>query len=146
MAIGLGFLACTTAACAAAPLEVLTIDTANGPHRFKVEVMRTETDRERGLMFRKTMAHDRGMLFEYPDEQNVAFWMHNTYLPLDMVFIAKDGRVVSVARDAKPMDDTLIPSGGPALGVLEVDAGTAKSIDLRIGDRVHHRMFGDAKR
>ncbi len=135
-----------TAAFAAAPLEGLTVDTASGPHRFKVEVMRTEPDRERGLMFRKTMARDHGMLFEYEAEQPVAFWMHNTYLPLDIVFIGKDGRVVHVARDAKPMDDSLIPSGSPALGVLELDAGTAKAIDLKDGDRVHHAMFGDAAR
>ena len=134
------------AAHAAESLEGLTVDTASGPHRFKVEVMRTEPDRERGLMFRKTMARDHGMLFEYEAEQPVAFWMHNTYLPLDIVFIGKDGRVVHVARDAKPMDDSLIPSGSPALGVLELDAGTAKAIDLKDGDRVHHAMFGDAAR
>ena len=133
-------------ACAEAPLEALSVDTATGPHRFKVEVMRTEPERERGLMFRKTMSRDHGMLFEYQTEQPVTFWMHNTYLPLDLIFIAKDGRVVNVAHDAKPMDDSLIPSAGAALGVLELDAGTAKAIDLKAGDRVHHKMFGDATR
>lgn len=146
VAIGLAAIAGMAAAYAAEPLEGLTVDTASGAHRFKVEVMRTEPDRERGLMYRKTMARDHGMLFEYEAEQPVAFWMHNTYLPLDIVFIGKDGRVVHVARDAKPMDDTLIPSGAPALGVLELDAGTAKAIDLKDGDRVHHAMFGDAAR
>ena len=140
------FLASIVAAQAEAPLEPLTIDTASGPHRFKVEVMRTEPERERGLMYRKTMPRDRGMLFEYQAEQPVAFWMHNTYLPLDLIFIGKDGRVVNVARDAKPMDDSLIPSAGPALGVLELDAGSAKAIDLKAGDVVHHKMFGDATR
>ncbi len=140
------FLASIVAAHAEAPLEPLTIDTASGPHRFKVEVMRTEPERERGLMYRKTMPRDHGMLFEYQAEQPVAFWMHNTYLPLDLIFIGKDGRVVNVARDAKPMDDSLIPSAGPALGVLELDAGSAKAIDLKAGDVVHHKMFGDATR
>ena len=99
-------VAAATSALAAESLEGLTVDTASGPHRFKVEVMRTEPERERGLMYRKTMARDHGMLFEYQSEQPVAFWMHNTYLPLDIVFIGKNGRVVHVARDAKPMDDT----------------------------------------
>lgn len=144
--VGLALLAGTVGARAAAPLEALTIDTASGPHRFKVEVMRTEPERERGLMFRKTMARDHGMLFEYQSEQPVTFWMHNTYLPLDLIFIGKDGRVVNVARDAKPMDDSLIPSAGPALGVLELDAGTAKAIDLKAGDVVHQTMFGNVPR
>ena len=138
-ALGLALLA--GAAHAEAPLEALTIDTASGPHRFAVEVMRTEPERERGLMYRKTMAGDHGMLFEYQSAQPVTFWMHNTYLPLDLIFIGKDGRVMNVARDAKPMDDSLIPSAGPALGVLELDAGTAKTIGLKAGDVVHHKMF-----
>ncbi len=145
-AIGLALLAGVAAARAEAPLEALTIDTASGPHRFKVEVMRTDSERERGLMYRKTMARDRGMLFEYQREQPVTFWMHNTYLPLDLIFIGKDGRVVNVAADAKPMDDSLIPSAGPALGVLELDAGMAKTIDLKAGDVVHHTMFDDGSR
>ena len=144
LAFGLALLA--GAAHAEAPLEALTIDTASGAHRFRVEVMRTEPERERGLMYRKTMARDHGMLFEYQSEQPVTFWMHNTYLPLDLIFIGKDGRVVNVARDAKPMDDSLIPSSGPALGVLELDAGTAKTIGLKAGDVVRHTMFGDVGR
>ena len=144
MAFGLALLAGLVAAHAEAPLESLTIDTASGPHKFKVEVMRTEPERERGLMYRKTMARDHGMLFEYPTEQPVTFWMHNTYLPLDLIFIGKDGRVVNVAPDAKPMDDSLIPSAGPALGVLELDAGSARAIGLKAGDLVRHKMFGDA--
>ena len=142
-AIGLTLLAGVVVARAEAPLEALTIDTASGPHRFKVEVMHTEPERERGLMFRKTMARDHGMLFEYQGAQPVTFWMHDTYLPLDLIFIGRDGRVVNVARDAKPMDDSLIPSAGPVLGVLELDAGTAEAIDLKAGDRIHHKMFGD---
>ncbi len=147
LALGLALLVgVAVVARAEAPLEALTIDTASGPHRFKVEVMRTEPDRERGLMYRKTMARDHGMLFEYQSEQPVTFWMHNTYLPLDLIFIARDGRVANVAHDAKPMDDALIPSAGPALGVLELDAGMAKAIDLKAGDVVHHKMFGDPPR
>lgn len=146
VAVALALLATNASAQAEPPTETLTVDTASGSHRFKVEVMRTEPERERGLMYRKTMARDHGMLFEYRSEQPVAFWMHNTYLPLDLIFIGKDGRVVNVARDAKPMDDSLIPSAGPALGVLELDAGMAKTIDLKAGDVVHHKMFGDASR
>lgn len=144
--VGLALFAGAEVARAQAPVEALSVDTASGQHRFKVEVMRTEQDREKGLMFRKSMARDHGMLFEYQKEQPVTFWMHNTYLPLDLIFIAKDGQVLNIAHDAKPMDDSLIPSAGAALGVLEVDAGTAKAIDLAPGDRVHHKMFGDMAR
>jgi uncharacterized membrane protein (UPF0127 family) len=69
-------------------------------------------------------------------------WMKNTYLPLDMVFIAKSGRVVGLAENAEPLSEKIIPSGAPTYGVLELNAGTAARIDLKIGDEVHHSLFG----
>ena len=119
----------------------LSIATASGDHRFTVEVMRTRDQLERGLMFRRQMAPDRGMLFDFGSPQPVSMWMKNTYLPLDMVFIAADGRVVSVKRDAEPMSEAIIPSGGNVLGVLELNAGTAARIGLQPGDHVADPMF-----
>ena len=130
---------------AAGPVEPLVIDTASGAHRFTVEWMMTETEREHGLMDRKTLDRDHGMLFDFrPNPSPVVFWMKDTYLPLDMIFIGADGRVVSIAHDAKPMDTTMIPSNAPTLGVLEVDAGVADAIGVKAGDKVEHAMFGDA--
>ena len=119
----------------------LSIDTASGAHHFSVEVMRTREQLERGLMFRRQMSPDRGMLFDFGSPQPVAMWMKNTYLPLDMVFIAADGRVVSVKQNAEPMSEAVIPSGGDVTGVLEINAGTAARIGVKLGDRVVDPMF-----
>lgn len=121
-------------------LETLTIDTAKGPRAFQVEVMRTDEQRQRGLMFRRHMAEDRGMLFDFKAEQPVSMWMKNTYLPLDMVFIAKDGSISSIAENAEPMSERIIP-GGTVLGVLEINAGVAAKLGIKAGDRVKHPMF-----
>ena len=95
-------------------------------------------------MDRKSMPRNHGMLFDFrPNPAPVVFWMKDTYLPLDMIFIGDDGRVVSIKHDAKPMDETMIPSNAPTLGVLEVDAGVADSIGLKVGDKVEHEMFGN---
>lgn len=122
-------------------LEPLEIVTANGPHRFSVEVMRTEPQRERGLMFRRSMPQDRGMLFAFETERPIAMWMKNTYLPLDMIFIARTGRVVGVAENTEPLSERVIPSGAAAFGVLEVNAGVAAGIGLKVGDMVRHPVF-----
>jgi hypothetical protein len=123
------------------PVEPLTITTASGPHVFSAEVMRTDEQRARGLMFRRYMPADRGMLFDFKEEQPVMMWMKNTYLPLDMVFIARNGTVINVAENTEPMSERTIPSAGPAYAVLEVNAGTAKRIGLKRGDKVSHALF-----
>ncbi len=122
-------------------LSPLDIVTSTGKHHFRVEVVDTNETREKGLMCRKTMAPDRGMLFDFKTPQEVAFWMKNTILPLDMVFIAKDGRIVSIARNAVPFDQTPIPSGGPILGVLEINGGVADKEGLEPGDKVVAALF-----
>ncbi|MCE4224740.1 DUF192 domain-containing protein [Methylobacterium sp. C25] len=121
--------------------EPLAIVSKSGRHAFKVEVMRTDSDRGRGLMFRKSLAADRGMLFDFEQVQTVNMWMKNTYLPLDMVFIRADGTVARVAADTEPFSTKVIPSGEPVLAVLEVNAGTAQKLGIRSGDRVEHAMF-----
>jgi uncharacterized membrane protein (UPF0127 family) len=122
-------------------VEHLQIVTSSGSHEFEVEVMRSRPDLEQGLMFRRSMADDRGMLFDFKTSQLVTMWMKNTYLPLDMVFIDAKGRVINVAHDAEPFSETIIPSGGPTRGVLEVNAGIADRIGLKVGDMVHASIF-----
>lgn len=130
-----------TGAGAQAGPEKLSIMTASGPHPFTVEVMRTEPEREKGLMFRRSMPADHGMLFDFKKVERVMMWMRNTYIPLDMVFIGPDGRVVSTAENAEPESERIIPSGGPVLGVLEVNAGTVARLSVKPGDRVENAMF-----
>lgn len=122
-------------------LEPLAIEAAGKVHDFKVEVMRTDSERAKGLMFRRYMAEDRGMLFDFKTEQTVTMWMRNTFIPLDMIFIGKDGRIVGVAENTEPMSERIIPSGAPALAVLEVNAGTAARLGVKAGDRVRHALF-----
>ena len=143
------WLAATVALCvvspalAELPVQRLEIDTASGPHMFKVELASTEAERATGLMNRRVMAKDRGMLFDFHTQQPVIFWMKDTYIPLDMIFVSQDGHVVSVKHDAKPLDESMIPSGGPALGVVELNAGVADAIGVKAGDTVKHPMFNN---
>ena len=142
--IAIGFLASSSvSASAGLPVQPLEIDTVSGPHVFQVEVASSEAERETGLMNRRSMAKDHGMLFDFRKEQPVIFWMKDTYIALDMIFVAHDGRVVAVKRDAKPLDESLIRSGAPTLGVIEVGAGVADAIGLKVGDVVKHPMFHD---
>jgi uncharacterized protein len=126
----------------AAGQDTIEIVTRTGVHAFSVELATNAADRAVGLMFRKELPEGHGMLFDFHDEQPVQFWMHNTYIPLDMIFIAVDGRIVRVAQDAKPMSDDLIPSGRPIRAVLEVIAGTARKFGIATGDRVTGSIFG----
>lgn len=121
--------------------EPLDIVTHAGVRHFNVEVADTDATREHGLMYRKSMAPHRGMLFDFRAPQSVTFWMKNTLIPLDMIFIAKDGHVVSIARNAEPMSEALIPSGGPIVGVLEIRGGRAAEIGVEPGDLVRERIF-----
>ena len=121
--------------------EPLDIVTAHGARHFTVEIADTDATRESGLMFRKSMAPNRGMLFDFGTPQTVTFWMKNTLIPLDMVFIAKDGHVVAIKRNAAPMSEALIPSGAPIVGVLELRGGRAAEIGVKPGDEVRERIF-----
>lgn len=126
---------------ATGPTEPLTILSKAGPKRFEVEVMRDDAGRSRGLMFRRHMAADHGMLFDFERDEPVTMWMKNTYLPLDMVFIRPDGTVSRIAADTEPLSTAIIPSGSPVIAVLELNAGTAARLGLQAGDRVEHPMF-----
>src|SRR6202789_222554 len=122
-------------------LDSLEIVTSTGRHAFQVEIANNDATREHGLMDRRYMAPDHGMLFEFDREAPVAFWMKNTYIPLDMIFIAPSGVVTHIAANAEPLSERVIPSGGPCFRVAELDGGIAASIGLKVGDKVRHPFF-----
>jgi uncharacterized membrane protein (UPF0127 family) len=113
----------------------LTIHSKNGIHKFTVDVAATPEEQERGLMFVKSLAGDRGMIFPYEPPQEVAFWMKNTLIPLDIIFIGVGGKIVRITN-AEAMDLTPLPSGAPVIGVLEIRAGRAAELGIREGDKV----------
>jgi uncharacterized membrane protein (UPF0127 family) len=135
------FFALTIGRGAGAGAESVEFVTATGAHRVEIEVARTERARETGLMYRRSMLRNHGMLFIFPSEQPVSMWMKNTYIPLDMVFVSRKGRVTSVTRDAVPMSETIISSGPPAFAVIELNAGAARAMGLDVGDQVRHPSF-----
>jgi len=116
--------------------------TASGRHDFKVWIADKEESRERGLMFIKSLPPDQGMLFLFEQPRYAAFWMKNTYLSLDIVFIGRDGVVVNIASNTRPQSLDPIESEAPVKGVLEVLAGTAARIGLTPGAHVLHPAFG----
>jgi len=138
---GCFLFALTAAAARGAETEKLEFVTASGAYPFQVEIARTMEEREVGLMYRRSLLEDGGMLFVFHSEENVAMWMKNTYIPLDMIFVSKKGRVLSIARDAKPLSEDIIPSGKPAFAVIELNGGTAAKIGLAVGDVVRHPSF-----
>jgi uncharacterized membrane protein (UPF0127 family) len=122
-------------------LQPLEIVTAKGRHALQVEFVDNDESRTRGLMFRKSLAPDRGMLFDFKTERPLAFWMKNTLIPLDMVFIRADGTIRSIARNTTPLSEAPVPSGGPVRAVLEIPGGRAAQLGILPGDRVLHRIF-----
>jgi uncharacterized membrane protein (UPF0127 family) len=122
----------------------LEIVSASGVHAFSVELATNDEERSRGLMFRKELPLGQGMLFDFEHDQPVAFWMHNTYISLDMIFIRGDGRIMRIAENTEPMSDKLVPSGAPVRAVLEVIAGTARQLGIAPGDRVVSPIFGNS--
>lgn len=123
------------------PLEPLQIRTDKGVQSFMVEIADSDMEREYGLMCRKSLAADRGMLFLFSRAAPQMFWMRNTLIPLDIVYIGENGRVVSISRNVQPLDESGAPSAGPAKFVLELAGGRAAQIGLLPGDRVLHRAL-----
>ncbi|WP_244513408.1 DUF192 domain-containing protein [Devosia insulae] len=126
----------TLTACASD--DRLVIESRNGSHPFTVEVVDTPETRAKGLMYREALAPDAGMLFDFKETREVSFWMSNTLIPLDMVFITAEGLVANVHANARPLDLTSIPSDGPVMFVLEIAGGRAKELGIAAGDRVVH--------
>ncbi len=129
-------LSLTLAACSQE--DRLTLHTAKGDFAFNVEVVDTQESRAMGLMYRQELADDAGMLFDFKETRAVSFWMRNTFIPLDMVFVDAQGVVKSVHVNARPQDPTAIPSGAPVQFVLEIPGGRSVEIGLKPGDRMEH--------
>lgn len=115
-------------------VAVITPKTAQ-PLHLDVEIAATQEQQERGLMFRRDLPADKGMLFPYDPPREVAFWMKNTVIPLDILFIGPEGRIVKMV-EAQPLDQTPLPSGQPVKAVLEIKGGLAASAGLATGDQV----------
>jgi uncharacterized membrane protein (UPF0127 family) len=128
------------------PIDVLTIMTDRGARQVRLQVADDYPTREKGLMFVRRMAPDEGMIFDFHSQQPVSFWMHNTYIGLDMLFVDAEGRVARVVRNAKPCDDTSIASVFPVRTVIELNAGAADALGVKVGDRVTSRIVYPAKR
>jgi uncharacterized protein len=150
-------LVIATTACAAPPtaliaqpiegpqsglkVEALSIQTPQGIRRFRVELAETPRTREIGMMWRTEVPRGTGMLFDFRQPQDVGFWMKNTLVSLDLVFIRADGTILRIAANAPPLSLQAIPSYGPIRGVLEIGAGEAARLGLAPGQRVTHRIF-----
>lgn len=126
-------------------IEPLTIATEGDAVMFTVEIADTDALRARGLMFRQRLPEDRGMLFDFDAPRPVSMWMKNTYIPLDMLFIRKDGTIAYIAENTVPKSLDTIGISEPVLAVLELAGGVTKKHGIRAGDKVYHRLFGDAE-
>ncbi len=136
-----GLSAAIAFAAHALTVEQLEIATKNGVRVFEVEMAVTPQEQEQGLMYRRELADGKGMLFDMGKERPAVFWMKNTYVSLDMIFIRADGSIARIAHGTTPLSEARIESGVPVRGVLEVVAGTAKRYGIAPGDRVGHRIF-----
>jgi uncharacterized membrane protein (UPF0127 family) len=119
----------------------LAIEGASGRFEFTVELAASPAQRAQGLMFRTELEEDRGMLFDFGEPQRASMWMRNTYVPLDMLFVAADGRITQIATDTEPLTDTVIASRAPVRAVLELRAGVTEKLGIAPGDRIVHPLF-----
>ncbi len=114
----------------------ISIERRDGRDSFKVWLALTPAQQQQGLMWIRELPRDRGMLFLHRSPRVMDMWMKNTYVPLDMLFFDAEGRITHIHADAVPLSETLIPSGGPITGVLELLAGEANRRGIRVGDRI----------
>ncbi|MFN3701279.1 MAG: DUF192 domain-containing protein [Alphaproteobacteria bacterium] len=120
----------------------LTIRSAQGArHRFTIELALRPEEQAKGLMFRQSMPKDHGMLFVFGSNRERSFWMKNTLIPLDIIFLEQDGRIQHIHSMAKPQDLTGITSGLPSYAVLEINGGLSHKLGIKVGDYVHHTAF-----
>lgn len=142
LSLSAAFGACaqTDHAQAGLKVEPLEIETSHGPVRFQVEMADTFEKREIGMMFRTSVAPDKGMLFDFPNTEPASFWMKNTLIPLDIIFIDRDGHILNIAT-GKPQDETPLQSNGFSRGVLEIAGGRAAQLGIQPGDQVKASIF-----
>lgn len=115
--------------------------TRGGERAIDIEIAETDEEKALGLMFRTSLADNRGMIFHYGTPQEITMWMRNTYIPLDMLFIRADGTILRIERRAQPLSDRVIYSQGPAIAVLELAGGAAERLGVEPGDRVRHAKW-----
>jgi len=128
------------------PEQNLVVITHDGKgHLFHVEMATTADQQEIGLMWRKSLAADHGMMFVWPMPQVSTMWMKNTLIPLDMLFVASDGTVAAIDEDAVPHSLAIISSGVPVLATIELQGGITEALDIRVGDKVDQQLFGTGK-
>ncbi|NTJ42484.1 DUF192 domain-containing protein [Agrobacterium larrymoorei] len=128
------------------PTETLTIETSdNKTHEFTVELATTNAQRQQGLMFRKTMTDNHGMLFDFGADRDVTMWMKNTFIPLDMLFMSKSGKIEHIGANAVPHSESIIGSGGSVRYVLELNGGLAAKLRIKAGDVVRSKQIGNNK-
>lgn len=139
--LAIGLICPPDSAAAAAQLSPMTIHTGKGPVHLQVEIANTPSLRAQGLMFRKSMPRNHGMLFDFEYEHEILMWMKNTPLPLDMIFINRAGHVMSIIRNTKPFSLEVISSGGRAWAVLEINGGSADRLFIKPGNRVEHSLI-----
>jgi uncharacterized membrane protein (UPF0127 family) len=137
----LALLPAATGRLGAADLQTLEIASKGGVHTFAVELALTPGEQSRGLMYRRALPEGQGMLFDFKRDQELSFWMKNTYVPLDMIFIRGDGRIHRIAENTEPLSERMVPSNGSVRAVLEVVAGTTRKLGIAPGDRVAHPIF-----
>ena len=122
-------------------VEIVKVKSAKGEYYFNTEIAKTDREREKGLMYRQSLARDAAMLFLWDTDRPIQMWMKNTNIPLDMVFIRSDGKIANIAHKTIPHSRRLLSSKGQVRAVLELSAGTAEKIGLAEGNRVFHRVF-----
>jgi uncharacterized protein len=123
---------------------VVTIVSASGKHSFNVELAETPAQMEQGLMFRQQLPPDAGMLFDFKQPTMATMWMHNTLIPLDMLFVDEHGRIVNIHQRAVPQSDAIIAAAAPVRVVIELNGGTTARLGIKPGDQVLFPIFGNA--
>jgi uncharacterized protein len=140
------FFAASAHAQATFEMQDLEIQTASGKtHSFTVELALTPDQRAQGLMHRESMPLDQGMLFDFGETRPVSMWMQNTPLPLDMLFIQRDGTISHIHKRAVPFSEAIIDSRGPVNFVLELNGNRADVLGISVGDRVLNKRIQDSK-
>lgn len=145
LVIGLAFLASTPKIVSDDPSGSLWIETETQAHSFIVEVAATPEEQSRGLMYRKSMAADHGMLFILRQPRKVSFWMKNTYIPLDMLFLGRDGIILQIDEMTQPLTEDSHRSGMEVAAILEINGGLAKELGISVGDVVRHAAFANLR-